>query len=118
MRGLNSNKTQIRNGVFTEIARLAYEGGTAKQLDDLPYKILPGEISTYRDSIFLERAIVGQRLRAAMGMSVHDASVNSNVSDGVDESMIEEKYYEPPLIDVIKFACNACPEKLVTVTDA
>ncbi|MDD6436175.1 MAG: 4Fe-4S dicluster domain-containing protein [Clostridiales bacterium] len=118
MRGLNSNKTQIRNGVFTEIARLAYEGGTAKQLDDLPYKILPGELSTYRDSIFLERAIVGQRLRAAMGMSVHDASVNSNVSDGVDESMIEEKYYEPPLIDVIKFACNACPEKLVTVTDA
>ncbi len=27
------------------------------------------------------------------------------------ECVIEEKYYEPPLINVIKFACNACAEK-------
>ena len=31
--------------------------------------------------------------------------------------MIEEKYYEPPLINIIKFACHACPEKRVYVTD-
>ena len=36
----------------------------------LPYKIVPGEIATYRDSIFLERAVVGERLRVAMGMSL------------------------------------------------
>ena len=26
------------------------------------------------------------------------------------------KYYEPPLINVIKFACNKCPEKIIKVT--
>jgi len=31
--------------------------------------------------------------------------------------VIEEKYYEPPLINIIKFACNACPEKRVIVTE-
>ena len=30
--------------------------------------------------------------------------------------MIADKYYEPPLINIIKFACNACPEKVIKVT--
>ena len=56
MRGLYSSKTKIRHQIFTEIARLAYEGDIEKEMDDLPYKILPGEIATYRDSIFLEKS--------------------------------------------------------------
>ena len=27
------------------------------------------------------------------------------------------KYYEPPLINVIKFACNGCPKKVIKVTE-
>lgn len=68
MRGLYSSKAKIRHQIFTEIARLAYEGDIEKEMDELPYKILPGEVATYRDSIFLERAIVGERLRVAMGL--------------------------------------------------
>ena len=49
MRGLYSSKTKIRHQIFTEIAQLAYEGVIEKEMDDLPYKILPGEIATYRD---------------------------------------------------------------------
>ena len=74
MRGLYSSKTKIRHQIFTEIARLAYEGDIEKEMDDLPYKILPGEIATYRDSIFLERAIVGERLRVAMGLPLRNIS--------------------------------------------
>ena len=117
MRGIFSQKTQIRKEIFTEIARLAYEGGSRQELEELPYKIIPGEIATYRDSIFLERAIVSERLRVAMGMSLRPMTEHAPISKGVDESMIEEKYYEPPLINIIKFACHACPEKRVYVTD-
>lgn len=112
-----SKKSKIRELVFEEIARFAYEGGDASVLDDLPYKIVPGEIATYRDSIFLERAIVGERLRAAMGLSLRSMTEHRSVSEGVDMSMVGEKYYEPPLIDIIKFACHKCPEKRVYVTD-
>ena len=64
MRGIETGKVRIRHEVFTEIARLAYEGGDyAKRLEELPFKIIPGEIGTYRDSLFLERAVVGDRLR-------------------------------------------------------
>ena len=106
MRGLYSSKTKIRHQIFTEIARLAYEGDIEKEMDDLPYKILPGEIATYRDSIFLERAIVGERLRVAMGLPLRNISEHAPISKGVEASLIEEKYYEPPLINIIKVACN------------
>ena len=39
------------------------------------------------------------------------------VSQGVEESNIDEKYYEPPLMQVIASACNACPENQYEVTD-
>ena len=86
-------------------------------LEELPYKIVPGEIATYRDSIFLERAVVGERLRVAMGMSLRKVTEHAPISKGVEASVIEEKYYEPPLINVIKFACNSCPEKRVMITE-
>ena len=117
MRGLYSSKAKIRHQIFTEIARLAYEGDIEKEMDELPYKILPGEVATYRDSIFLERAIVGERLRVAMGLPLRNISEHAPISKGVEASLIEEKYYEPPLINIIKFACNSCPEKRVLVTE-
>lgn len=117
MRGVETKKSQLRRRVFEEVARLAYEGGGPEKLDELPFKIIPGEIATYRESIFLERAIVGERLRVAMGLSTRPLTEHSPISDGVDESMIGEKYYEPPLVDIIRFACHSCPEKRVFVTD-
>ena len=45
MRGLYSSKTEIRHKIFTEIARMAYEGKSPETLEELPYKIVPGEIS-------------------------------------------------------------------------
>ena len=118
MRGLYSSKTEIRHKIFTEIARMAYEEQSPEEvLEELPYKIIPGEVATYRDSIFLERAVVGERLRVAMGMSLRKITEHAPISKGVEPSIIEEKYYEPPLINVIKFACNACPENRYEVTD-
>ena len=39
-------------------------------------------------------------------------------SEGLEHSVIADKYYEPPLINVIKFACNACPPKQIRITDS
>lgn len=118
MRGIYSSVTDIRRKVFTEIARLAYEGGDyATKIEQLPYKILPGERATYRDSIFLERAIVGERLRLGIGLPLRRMDEHAPLSDGIEESAIAEKYYDDPLINIIKFACNACPDNKVVVTD-
>lgn len=117
MRGVETKKTVLRRRIFEEVARFAYEDGKPKEFNELPYKIIPGEIATYRESIFLERAIVGERLRAAMGMSTRPLTQHSQISDGLKEAMKGELYYEPPLVSVIRFACHACPDKRVFVTD-
>ncbi len=117
MRGIDSSLTEIRRKVFAEVARMAYEGGDYRRIEELPYQILPGEVSKYRDSIFLERAIVGERLRLSMGLSLRPIDEHAPLATGVEEAARPEKYYEPPLINIIKFACNACPEKSYRVTD-
>ena len=53
LRGIHSVVDDIRRNVFTEVARLAYEGGDYSRIDLLPYKIVPGEEARYRHDIFL-----------------------------------------------------------------
>ena len=119
MRNLQCTITDMRKKVFAEVAKLAYEGGDYyTQLEKLPYELMPGEVGTVRESIFLERAIVGERIRLAMGLPLRDVSEHTLLSDGVEESAIAEKYYDPPLINIIKYACHACPDTHYEVTNA
>ena len=116
MRGIHSVVDDIRRDVFTEVARLAYSGGDYRDIDTLPYKIIPGEVAQYRNDVFLERAIVTERLRLACGLPLRTAAEFSLASDGIEEAAKPEKYYEPPLINVIPFACNACPPKEMRIS--
>ena len=115
MRGVHSVVDDLRRSVFEEVARMAYEGDYSK-MDELPYKIIPGEVAKYRDSVFRERAIVSERLRLACGLPLRSASEYGLPSAGMEEADISQKYYDPPLINVIPFACNACPEKEMRVS--
>lgn len=117
MRGIYNSVTDIRRKVFTEVAKLAYEGGDYSRINQLPYKIVPGEVAVYRESIFLERAIVEERLRLAIGLPLRPIDQHNEVSQGIEESAIAEKYYDPPLVNIINFACNGCPEAHYHVTD-
>lgn len=120
MRGIYTSVNDIRKRVFAEVAKLSYDykDGDLSQMDQIPYKVIPGEVSIYRDSVFLERAIVRERMRMAMGLSVRTASEHAPVTQGAEECVKPEKYYQPPLINIIKFACHACPDNVVKVTDA
>ena len=53
MRSYDSFVTEVRKKVFTEVARLAYEGGDyGRKIEDIPYTIVPGEMASHRESIF------------------------------------------------------------------
>ena len=120
MRGVYTSLAKIRRTVFREVARLAYEAEDASDyaaLDDLPYQIISGDVATYRESVFLERAVVSERIRLAMGLPMKGADRPFRVSDGVIEAAKPETYYEPPLINIISFACNACAEESYVVSN-
>ncbi len=112
----------IRRNVFEEVAKLAYEGGDYNRIEEIPYKMLNQKAkkngqAKYRESIFLERAIVAERIRLAIGLPVRSADEHEPISKGIEEATRTSRYYEPPLINVIDFACNACPEHSYYVTD-
>src|SRR5699024_3001322 len=107
MRGIYTSVTDIRRRVFTEVARLSYEGQNyAQEVSRLPYKIIPGEVNSFRNSIFLECAIVSERIRLAMGLPLRPMDEQAPTNSGMENSVIAQKYYDPPLVNIIKFACN------------
>ena len=116
MRGIPSLITDIRKNVFTEVARMAYAGKGYEGVEDLPYRIVPGDRPLHRESIFLERAIAGERVRLAMGLGLRPVQGRHLVSEGMDAAAIAEQYYEPPLINIIPYACHACPTNRYVVT--
>ena len=116
MRGIPSLITDIRKKVFTEVARMAYSGDYT-DMEDIPFKIVPGQSPLHRESVFLERAIAGERVRLAMGLSLQPVQTRTLLTEGMDQAAIAEQYYEPPLVNIIPYACHACPTKQYRVTE-
>ena len=116
MRGVPSLITDIRKKVFTEVARMAYAGQGYECANELPYVIVPGDRPLHRESVFLERAIAGERVRLAMGLSLRPSDGRHLVTEGMDQAAVAEQYYEPPLINIIPYACHACPTNQYKVT--
>ena len=116
MRGIPSLITDIRKKVFTEVARMAYSGNGYEAANELPYVIVPGDRPLHRESVFLERAIAGERVRLAMGLGLRPADGRHLVTEGMDAAAVAQQYYEPPLINIISYACHACPTNQYKVT--
>ncbi len=121
MRGIDTPIRKRRRMVFREVSKLAYESTNLKDdMEALPYKLVDYDESEYWESVYRDRAIIRERIRLAMGMSLRPENRNrpGHLTEGVEESNIDEKYYEPPLMQVIPSACNACPENEYFVTNA
>lgn len=118
MRGIYTPVTKIRRQVFKKVAQLAfnYNGDYAK-VDELPYEIIKGEVASYRESVFKERAIVAERIRLACGLSVRSADEHAPLSRDFEKAISTERVFETPLVNVIPFACNACDETSYLVTN-
>lgn len=119
IRGLDTTVRKIRREIFSEVAKLGFEGNAdtlTSDVEALPYKLVTEE-TNQRDSIYRSRAVVSERLRLAMGLSLRPEHKPVHVTAGVEASNISDKYYEAPLMQVIPSACMACEEKGYVVTN-
>ncbi len=113
MRGLVTPISQLRKQIFVVVAKVAYDSDDANlgnDIEAIPYTVTPGDSPRFRDSIYRERAIASERVRLAMGLSLRPEDKPVHVTEGMKETVITEKYYEPPLMQVIPSACNLCAE--------
>ena len=118
MRGVHSVVDDIRRNVFTEVARLTYESDDYSRADMIPYQLVNGEVAEHRNDIFLERAIVAARVRLAFGLDFNPKGGQAPLSISLQSAEAEQKFLPEPLVHIISFACNACPEKQTRITDS
>lgn len=120
-RGLQTTVRWIRRKVFTEVAKLGFKANADTLLDDMeaiPYEIVNDDTEIkFRESTYRARAVVRERLRLAMGLSLRPENKPIHLTAGVEASNISEKYYEPPLMQVIPSACESCEENKYEVSN-
>ncbi|MGN0597040.1 MAG: 4Fe-4S dicluster domain-containing protein [Ruminiclostridium sp.] len=96
MRKFDTKVQYLKYKVLREVARCAYEDKTIFHFNDIAKVIIKGNEATMRCCIYKERAIVGERIKLAMGGG--------------------EDY--PNTIEVIDIACDECPKSGYTVTES
>ncbi len=96
MRKFDTKVQHLKYKVLREVAKLAWNDKLLEEVLDIPKKIVPGNTPTMRCCVYKERAILGDRVKLAMG---GDPS-------------------NPNVIEVIETACDECPMGGYEVTNA
>lgn len=96
MRKFDTKVQYLKYKVLRQVAQEAWNDTLLQNLIDIPQKIVPGKTSTMRCCVYKERAILGERVKLAMG--------------GDKEN--------PNIIEVIDIACDECPAAGYEVTDS
>ena len=96
MRKFDTKVQHLKYKVLREVARLAWNDSLLEHVMDVPKTLIPGNQPTMRCCVYKERAILGERVKLAMGG---------------DKS-------NPNVIQVIEIACDECPVGGFEVTNA
>ena len=94
MRKFDTKVQYLKYKVLREVARRAWDGLTPEEVLEIPQVIAPGKVPTMRCCVYKERAILGERVKLAMGGNKNN----------------------PNIIEVIDIACDECPAAGYEVT--
>ncbi len=94
MRKFDTKVQYLKYKVLREVARHAWNDTLLESVMDIPKAIVPGKIPTMRCCVYKERAILGERVKIAMGGDTDN----------------------PNIIEVIDIACDECPAAGYEVT--
>lgn len=96
LRKFDTKVQHLKYKVLREVARQAWNDTLLQNVMDIPQIIVPGKIPTMRCCVYKERAILGERVKLAMGGNKDN----------------------PNVIEVIDIACDECPAAGYEVSDS
>ena len=96
LRKFDTKVQHLKYKVLREVAREAWNDTLLENVLSIPQTIVPGKIPTMRCCVYKERAILGERVKIAMGGNKDN----------------------PNVIEVIDIACDECPAAGYEVTDS
>ena len=94
MRKFDTKVQYLKYKVLREVAREAWKGTLLENVLDIPKTIIPGKTPTMRCCVYKERAVLGERVKIAMGGDKENRNI----------------------IEVIDIACDECPASGFEVT--
>lgn len=96
VRKFDTKVQHLKYKVLREVAREAWNDTLLDNILEIPKTIVPGKNPTMRCCVYKERAILGERVKLAMGGNTNN----------------------PNVIEVIDIACDECPAAGYEVTDS
>ena len=96
MRKFDTKVQLLKYKVLREVAHLSWEDQLLENIMNIPETLVPGKEPTMRCCVYKERAILGERVKLALGGNKKN----------------------PNLIEVIEIACDECPVGGYEVTNA
>lgn len=96
MHKFDTKVQHLKYKVLRTVAKLAWDDTLTENLMDIPKTIVPGKTPTMRCCVYKERAILGERVKIAMGGDKDN----------------------PNVIEVIDIACDECPMGGYEITNA
>lgn len=96
VRKFDTKVQHLKYKVLREVARQAWNDTLLQNVMDIPQMIVPGKTPTMRCCVYKERAILGERVKIAMGGNKDN----------------------PNIIEVIDIACDECPAAGYDVTES
>lgn len=116
MRSFETRIQQIKHDVLKEVAGLAFDSCLASQILDIPKKLFPGPKAQLRCCIFKERAIVGERIKLAMGGDSNNSNVIEVLDIACDECPVTEFNVSPACRGCLATRCiNTCPKDAIAM---
>lgn len=118
MRAFETSVQELKNGVLREVARLTWEDRIQTGVLDIPEKIIPGPEATMRCCVYKERAIIGQRVKMALGGDKSNPAIVEVLSIACDECPVSEITVGPACRGCIATRCmHTCPKGAISVVD-
>ena len=118
MRKFDTQVQFLKYKVLRETARLAWKDTLTENLLDLPKIISPGNTPSIRCCIYKERAILGERIKIAMGGDKTNPNVIEVMDIACDECPVGGYVVKDSCRGCLAHRCeDACPRNAITFDD-
>ncbi|MBQ4325263.1 MAG: 4Fe-4S dicluster domain-containing protein, partial [Clostridia bacterium] len=115
MKKFDTRVQYLKYSVLREVAREAWNNTLSIGVLDIPKRLIPGNTPTMRCCVYKERAILGERIKIAMGGHRSDRNVMEVIDIACDECPISGFQVNDTCRGCLAHACeDACHQNAIT----
>ncbi len=118
MRIFDTDVQKLKYEVLKQVAQRAYEGALTSACVDVPKLLAPGPKATMRCCIYKERAILGERVKIALGGEKSNPRVIETIPIACDECPVSGYQVTHNCRGCIAHRCMAaCPKQAISIDE-